>query len=1024
MINNDQNLVILAAGHHEYDSVKYLTTQLNLDTSIFERILCNFNCSLTNTHVIVPSIKSQLKLDGSKVNTIVNERHDETLSTGSFLKLLDVLENDTFVTYVDVIAKEPIDHLFNDTEADILVGVVNLENKFFPKQILPSETIVSHQGNVTSLGQRVHPQENLSISKFCGVVFFKKKAIDLIKSFPTDIQVSIENTQITHLIEMCRASGCLVQTLDLDPFMLELNDKRDLARFILGTKADTLSNLQNIVSKSKILPQVVVIADDWLSNKQKQIDNIRAKFEDNTLIVRSSSSAEDGFEHSNAGGFESVLDVSDNQQLTEAIDKVIASYGPAFSGQQILIQPMLKNVSLSGVIFTRTLENRAPWSVINFAVGNDTSAVTAGSDAHTQTFYISKYCSDENILKNLHPAIPQLVAVIDELKEILLFDELDVEFAVDDFDNVYVLQVRPLANFSKYDSHTDLLVSDFINKNVDKWKSANSILDRRLTNVEPVFGVMPDWNPVEILGRFPGNLSISLYEELITNETWALQRKQFGYQDVRGFRLLSYFSGLPHVDVRLSLLSFIPSEFGEEICNILLKFYTSKLKNHPELHDKVEFRVLPTCGSVAFDTWRRELRLNTSLSTQAIDQYEEALQKISRNCVADIDKHYRRLDAFTGGLDYYHESSDDLNSYDKILYLVQICKRYGTLPFAHLARSAFVAMTWLKDGVDAGLISRTAMEEFLGSINTVSSTYTKDLAKLRKGALSLPEFLDIYGHLRPGTYDISSATYKESSSVYIQNLVSSLEKNSFEPEEEIKLDNWAVEKVKLFEALDFIEQPHVKIESFMRASIEGRELSKFIFTKALSEILDIIKNEFQHIENSVAVLEHLSLSEILEILQQNDHKNEECIRLLKEKSQWNSAQKSIARYMAHPDLITDVSQFYAFEVTKNTPNYVTNDNVTSEVISLSDANVIEDYKVLDNKIVLIESADPGFDWIFGAKISGLITMYGGANSHMAIRAAEYKLPAAIGVGKEMYNQIASAQLITLKCDDRRIDIVK
>ena len=51
-------------------------------------------------------------------------------------------------------------------------------------------------------------------------------------------------------------------------------------------------------------------------------------------------------------------------------------------------------------------------------------------------------------------------------------------------------------------------------------------------------------------------------------------------------------------------------------------------------------------------------------------------------------------------------------------------------------------------------------------------------------------------------------------------------------------------------------------------------------------------------------------------------------------------------------------------------------------------------------------------------------MYGGANSHMAIRAAEYKLPAAIGVGKEMYNQIASAQLITLKCDDRRIDIVK
>jgi phosphoenolpyruvate-protein kinase (PTS system EI component) len=42
-------------------------------------------------------------------------------------------------------------------------------------------------------------------------------------------------------------------------------------------------------------------------------------------------------------------------------------------------------------------------------------------------------------------------------------------------------------------------------------------------------------------------------------------------------------------------------------------------------------------------------------------------------------------------------------------------------------------------------------------------------------------------------------------------------------------------------------------------------------------------------------------------------------------------------------------------------------------------------KNIDNKIVVIENADPGYDWIFTKNIVGLITKYGGANSHMAIR---------------------------------------
>lgn len=64
-------------------------------------------------------------------------------------------------------------------------------------------------------------------------------------------------------------------------------------------------------------------------------------------------------------------------------------------------------------------------------------------------------------------------------------------------------------------------------------------------------------------------------------------------------------------------------------------------------------------------------------------------------------------------------------------------------------------------------------------------------------------------------------------------------------------------------------------------------------------------------------------------------------------------------------------------------------------------------------VVLIPQADPGYDWLFGQGIAGLITMYGGANSHMAIRSAEFGLPAAIGIGEQLYKQLSQAQEIEL-----------
>ena len=104
-------------------------------------------------------------------------------------------------------------------------------------------------------------------------------------------------------------------------------------------------------------------------------------------------------------------------------------------------------------------------------------------------------------------------------------------------------------------------------------------------------------------------------------------------------------------------------------------------------------------------------------------------------------------------------------------------------------------------------------------------------------------------------------------------------------------------------------------------------------------------------------------------------------------------------YVKLPYLIVSNNDFFVSSILLSKPNFISDKNIKGKTIFLDGKSKSV---ILKNRIVVIENADPGFDWIFSQEIAGLITKYGGVNSHMAIRCAEFAIPAAIGCGEQRY----------------------
>ena len=137
------------------------------------------------------------------------------------------------------------------------------------------------------------------------------------------------------------------------------------------------------------------------------------------------------------------------------------------------------------------------------------------------------------------------------------------------------------------------------------------------------------------------------------------------------------------------------------------------------------------------------------------------------------------------------------------------------------------------------------------------------------------------------------------------------------------------------------------------------------------------------------------------------------------KNQANGLSFSVNKNINLPDVITSGKDLFIQIINDPKINFISNKTILSKILDFKKINLSS--KI--DGIICIENADPGYDFLFSKNIKGLITKYGGQNSHMAIRCAELNLPALIGVGEKVYNKILENKYIKIDCNLKKIDFI-
>ncbi len=791
-----------------------------------------------------------------------------------------------------------------------------------------------------------------------------------------------------------------------------------LRQIKFGTKAETLERIKPYLTNSEIPFFIVFNQLEVYKDLQAVIDKILLTFNHKDIIIRSSSEHEDKENDSKAGQFLSIPLKGNysKKKISDSISLVLNSMGVS-KGNQIIVQEYVPAIAMSGVIMTRDLSSGAPYYCINYIESKvDTSGVTSGKKG-IKTIYVYLNAPPNSLTS------PRIISILKMVKEIESFFEdcpLDIEFARDTKGKLFTLQIRQITCSSRWHPNVQNSVRAIL-PILKNYLERISIKGVGIIGKKSIFGMMPDWNPAEIIGVSPKPLARSLYRFLITSSIWNEARASMGYKSLINKELMYIIGNTPYIDIRKSFNSFLPSLLPQEIGEKLVNFWIKKLDGNKELHDKIEFEVATTCTDFCFIE-NNSNELNKLLGKKGFETYYKSLHSLTLSLIEDACsskfskeiEFINQLISYKEKIDNSEKSKNPDNLLNVLIDTLYLCRSKGTFTFSKLARHGFIAESLLRSMNDSCNISSSRLNIFRQSIEGVTTELIRDFNKVLAKDKTYNSFIKKYGHLRPSTYDICSPAYYERTKLFPEISKSTnkaINSNKFEFNEKeynsIKklLGNFCKNAISPNQLIFYISE-----------SIKLREKSKFEFTKLLSYALTLLTRWGELQGFSKEDLSYIDFNDIIYL--SNVSTSDDLFANLSQKIKRAKDSYHDCLNVKLPHIITNIEHIYVGTMSDSSPSFIGSSTVSGEIIALNEySDCSED---LHGKIVLILNADPGYDWIFTRKIIGLITCFGGPNSHMSVRCAELNIPAAVGCGENTYNKLLQKKTTELNCLSRTI----
>ena len=364
-----------------------------------------------------------------------------------------------------------------------------------------------------------------------------------------------------------------------------------------SNKAENLYKLKTQNINNFEIPSFIYFnLKDWYSKKKLIIEQVTKTLSKN-VCIRSSFYKEDNSNSSLAGKFESYIKVINNSKnIIYYVNKLILQYQKfenkkkASLNNNIIIQNFITNSVCSGVITNYVIGDGSPYYTINYNnFSSSSSSVTSGDKHSFRVLYVYR-----NSAQRIRSSIfKKIIKAIKKIEKIYKKKSLDIEFAVTRDLKIYILQIRPISTDSKWKKIDDYKFKNLLKINEKKF---NKILSRNsYYGKKGVFGLMPDWNPAEIIGFQPNKFSYSLYRYLVTDKMWSEARGEMGYKKITRPKLMYSFTGKPYIDLRLSFNSLISKSLKQNLTKKITAYWIEKLIKKPFNHDKIEFEITENC---------------------------------------------------------------------------------------------------------------------------------------------------------------------------------------------------------------------------------------------------------------------------------------------------------------------------------------------------------------------------------------------------------------------------------------------